>query len=57
MNNGKKLKKYPEDYTDVRSQVVADYQQMLEQEWIKSLRNRYSFQINQEILKTVNQHK
>ena len=54
---GKKLKKYPEDYTDVRSQVVADYQQMLEQEWVKSLRNRYSFQINQEILKTVNQHK
>ena len=53
---GKKLKKYPEDYTDVRSQVVADYQQMLEQEWIKSLRNRYSFQINQEILKTVNRH-
>ena len=54
---GKKLKKYPEDYTDVRSQVVNDYQQMLEQEWIKSLRSRYSVQINHDILKTVNQHK
>jgi peptidyl-prolyl cis-trans isomerase SurA len=54
---GKKLKKYPEDYIDVRSQVVNDYQQMLEQEWIKSLRSRYSVQINHDILKTVNQHK
>ncbi len=54
---GKKLKKYPQDYTDVRGQVVADYQQMLEQEWVKSLRRRYSVQINHDVLKTVNQHK
>ena len=53
---GKKLKKYPEDYNDVRAQVVADYQQMLEAEWLTSLRSRYPVQINQEILKTVNQH-
>jgi len=53
---GKKQKKYPDDYTDVRGQVVADYQQMLEQEWVKSLRQRYPVQINQEILKTVNRH-
>ena len=53
---GKKQKKYPDDYTDVRGQVVADYQQMLELEWIKSLRQRYPVQINQEVLKTVNRH-
>lgn len=53
---GKKLKKYPEDYTDVRGQVVADYQQMLELEWVKTLRQRYPVQINQDILKTVNRH-
>ena len=53
---GKKLKKYPEDYNDVRAQVVADYQQMLETEWVTALRSHYPVQINQEILKTVNQY-
>lgn len=53
---GKKLKKYPEDYTDVRAQVIADYQEMLEQEWITSLRRRYPVKINEDVLKTVNQH-
>ena len=53
---GKKLKRYPENYNDVRAQVVADYQQMLEAEWVTSLRSRYPVQINQEILKTVNQY-
>ena len=53
---GKKLKKYPENYNDVRAQIVADYQQMLETEWLASLRSRYPVQINQEFLKTVNQH-
>ena len=53
---GKKLKKYPEDYTDVRAQVIADYQEMLEQEWVASLRRRYQVKINEDVLKTVNQH-
>ena len=53
---GKKLKKYPEDYTDVRAQVITDYQEMLEQEWIASLRRRYQVKINEDVLKTVNQH-
>jgi peptidyl-prolyl cis-trans isomerase SurA len=53
---GKKLKKRPEHYTDVRSQVVADYQDYLEKEWIASLRRRYPVKINKEVLKTVNQH-
>ena len=53
---GKKLKKGPEDYTDVRGQVTADYQDMLEREWVSDLRRRYSYSVNKEVLKTVNKH-
>ena len=53
---GKKLKKGPEDYTDVRGQVVADYQDMLEKAWVYDLRRRYPFTVNKEVLKTVNRH-
>ncbi len=53
---GKKLKKYPQDYTDVRAQVVADYQEWLEKQWVATLRERYPVVIHQEVLKTVNQH-
>jgi peptidyl-prolyl cis-trans isomerase SurA len=52
---GKKLKK-PEDYTDVRNQVVEDYQQALEQEWVAELRQRYTVKLYEDALKTVNQH-
>lgn len=53
---GKKLKKHPEDYSDVRPQVVADFQQELERRWVASLRRRYPVQVNEEVLKTVNKH-
>ena len=53
---GKKLKKYPEDYTDVRAQVVAAYQDALEKEWVATLRQRYPVKFYEENLKTVNQH-
>ena len=53
---GKILKKGPEDYTDVRALVVADYQEMLEQQWVASLRRKYTFSVNQDVLKTVNKH-
>ena len=52
---GKILKK-PEDYTDVRGLVTADLQDELEREWVAALRRKYSFTVNQEVLKTVNQH-
>ena len=50
---GKMLKNKPEDYTDVRGLVTADYQEYLEQEWIKALRAKYSENVDQNILKTV----
>ena len=52
---GKKLKK-PNDYTDVRTQVVEDYQNDLEKRWLASLRKRYPVIIHEEVLKTVNKH-
>ena len=53
---GRLLVKGPEDYTDVRPMVVADYQEMLEKEWVAKLRRQYSFKVNKNVLKTVNNH-
>ena len=52
---GKKLKR-PDNYQDVRQQVVDDLQDYLEQEWVETLRQRYQVEVNQEVLKTVNKH-
>ena len=49
---GKMLKKGPEDYTDVRGQVVADYQDQLEREWVAELRKKYPFKVNYEALRS-----
>lgn len=51
---GKVLKKGPEDYTDVRGLVVADYQEELEKQWVAELRKKYTFTVDTEVLKTVN---
>ncbi len=53
---GKILKKGPEDYTDVRGLVVADYQEELEKQWVAELRKKYAFTVDPEVLKTVNKH-
>jgi peptidyl-prolyl cis-trans isomerase SurA len=50
---GKMLKNKPENYSDVRGLVTADYQEYLEQEWIKALKAKYSVNVDQNILKTV----
>jgi len=50
---GKLLKNKPEDYTDVRGLVTADYQEFLEREWIKALRAKYPVNVDQNVLKTV----
>ena len=41
---------------DVRSQVISDYQESLEKEWIKALRKKYTVSVNREVLNTVNKH-
>lgn len=53
---GKILKKGPEDYTDVRGQVVSDYQDQLEREWVADLRRKYTFTVNKDVLNTLNKH-
>jgi len=53
---GKILKKGPEDYTDVRGLVVADYQEQLEKQWVAELRKKYTFTVNNDVLETVNKH-
>ena len=52
---GKKLKK-PQSYQDVEAQVVADYQEELEKQWVQRLRRKYPISVHRDILATVNQH-
>ena len=52
---GKVIKK-PESYKDVRGAVVSDYQKYLEEKWVKSLRKKYKWSVDREVLKTVNNH-
>jgi hypothetical protein len=38
-------------FDEVRGQVIADYQQQLENEWIKTLRAKYTVKVNEDELK------
>ena len=53
---GKLLKKGPEDYTDVKAEVVSDYQGQLEKEWVASLRKKYPVVVDESVLATINKH-
>ena len=53
---GKLQKKAPDTYEDVRGLVTADYQNHLEQLWVKELRKRYLVVLYPEALETVNKH-
>ena len=48
--------KQPKSYLDVKQQVLTDLQQELEEAWVKELREKYTFTIDREVLKTVNSH-
>lgn len=50
------LNETPEDYTDVRGLVTADYQEYLEKVWIDMLRNKYPVKINEKVLKKVHKN-
>ena len=52
---GQKLK-LPKDYQDVKPQVVADYQEELEKQWVNSLRKQYPVIIDRAVLATINKH-
>ena len=53
---GKLQKKAPETYEDVRGPLTADYQNHLEQLWVKELRSKYSVVLYPDVLATVNKH-
>jgi peptidyl-prolyl cis-trans isomerase SurA len=40
-------------FNEVRGQVTADYQNFLDQQWIKELRNKYPVIVNDEILNQI----
>lgn len=48
-----KLIDSPEESADVRGQVTSDYQAQLEKEWVKALRSKYKWKINNKVLKRV----
>jgi peptidyl-prolyl cis-trans isomerase SurA len=50
---GKKLKKGPESYEDVRGLVTADYQTYLEKQWVSELRKKADIRIDEAVLSTV----
>ncbi len=51
---GKRQRRYPSEYTDVKGQVVAAYQAYLEEQWVKKMRKKSEVEINEDILKTIN---
>lgn len=52
---GKKVKG-PDDYREAGNALVADYRRYLEKGWMAELRAKSKVEINQEVLKTVNNH-
>lgn len=53
---GRLLKKGPQKWTDVSAQVVADYQQEREKQYVAELRKRYKVEIFKDVINTVNNH-
>lgn len=52
---GEKVKG-PDSYNDVKGPLIVDYQEYLGSLWIEYLRAKGKVEINQEVLKTVNNH-
>lgn len=48
-------KELPDDYRDVRGILTSDYQQYLEKEWIKHLRETYPVVVNERVFEAVKQ--
>lgn len=48
-----RLVETPENLEDVRSQVINDYQEKLEEDWIKYLRNTHKIEVNQKELNRI----
>lgn len=53
---GRMLYYTPEDFTDVRGLVTADYQEYLEKKWVAALRKKFPVRINENVLRTIQQN-
>lgn len=51
-----KIIQQPENYTDVRGLVTADYQNYLDAEWVKQLRKKYHIVVNEAVLATIKEN-
>lgn len=51
-----KVLKQPKLYTDVKEEVKEDYKQEMERQYVEQLRQRFTFSVDPEVLKTVNNH-
>ncbi|MBN2614603.1 MAG: peptidylprolyl isomerase [Bacteroidales bacterium] len=47
------LKNRPKSYHEALGQVISDYQDVLEKQWVKELRQKYPVHINKEVMKRV----
>ena len=52
--SGKKLKKGPEDYRDVREKVEKDWREGKKKAEMEAIIQKYRVEIDKEVLKTVN---
>jgi len=50
-----KLKPMPKEFSEARGLITADYQAYLEEEWIKSLKQKYPVEINEDVLSSLNE--
>jgi len=46
----------PESYLDVRGLVISDYQNYLEERWIKSLKGKFLVNVDKDVVNTVNKN-
>jgi len=53
LTKGEILKSTPKSFEDARGSVISDYQDYLEKEWIKKLREKYNIQVNQAVLSSI----
>lgn len=40
----------PKDFKEAKGQVISDYQQELEREWVEELRRQYNWKVNKDVL-------
>src|SRR6056297_90183 len=50
---GEKLKPSIKPFEEAKGNVISDYQEYLEKEWIKKLRDKYNIRINKQVLSTL----